>query len=265
MNILNVIQNFFIANITYIDILDILLVAFLFYYFFLIVKGTRALQMLVGVLIIVVAHILSGWMGLQTLNRLLYYILYIIPFAIVIIFQSTIRKVLANLGKNPFKIFLKAPSQEDVIHEVVLATLTLSSEMTGALIVLEKEMGLSTYVDTGIKLDAIVSYDLIINIFAADTPLHDGALIIRDHRASSAGSFLPLSHNPALSQKYGTRHRAAIGITEETDATAVIVSEERGTISLAVDGRIEEDIGAKELETTLIDLLDYGKQEVLTK
>ncbi len=263
MEVLSAIQNSLITNVTFIDILDIILVAFLFYYFFLVVRGTRALQMLVGVLVIVVAHLLSGWLGLQTLNRLLYYILYIIPFAIVILFQSTIRKILASIGRNPFKIFLTPTSHRDVIHEVVLAALTLSSEMTGALIVLEKEMGLATYVDTGIKLDAVVSYDLIINVFAADTPLHDGALIIRDNRASSAGSFLPLSHNPALSQKYGTRHRAAIGITEETDAIAVIVSEERGTISLAVDGRIEEDIGAKKLQTCLSDHLERGKKEVI--
>ncbi len=244
------------------DCADILIVAAIFYYMLRLIKGTRALQMMLGVGAIIFMYVLSGWMGLATTHRLLYFILYIIPFAVVVIFQAAIRKVLASMGQNPFKIFTGSSSisTEQTVKEVSLAAKSLASKKTGALIVFEREQGLKTYVDTGIALDAIVSYDLIRTIFVSGTALHDGAVIIQENRAVAASCFLPLTLNPVMSRNFGTRHRAAIGITEETDAIAIVVSEERGVISLVVDGSIRENLGAEKLESLLLENLRIKKR-----
>ena len=167
--------------------------------------------------------------------------LIVLPFAIIVLFQHEIRRALADFGRNPLVRFGRQERIESSLQEIVLAATTLSSRRIGALIVIERLQGLRNYVENGIRLDAVVSYDLLLTIFNPDTPLHDGAVIVQDDRIAAAACFLPLTSNPELSKGYGTRHRAALGITEETDAVAVVVSEETGRISVAVDGELHDD------------------------
>jgi uncharacterized protein (TIGR00159 family) len=174
-----------------------------------------------------------------------------IPLAVIVLFQAQIRQALANLGKNPLGVFLTRRFEEGLIEEVTLAAASLGSKRLGALIVIERDMGLRTFYETGIALDALVSYDLLMNIFTRRSPLHDGAVIIADGRVKAASCYLPLTTSPTLSRTYGTRHRAAIGITEESDAVAIVVSEERGVVSLARRGKISESLDAKALQAAL--------------
>ncbi len=245
------------------DFLDIVIVAFILYTVLSLVKGTRAIQMLIGGMLVALMYVLSEFAGLEATHRLLYFILYIIPFAVVVIFQSAIRKLLASIGAAPIEYLPTSRPRNEyalMIEGVALAAKTLAENRIGALFVFEREQNLKTYIETGIALDAILSYDLIMNIFASGTPLHDGAVIVEDSRIAAASCFLPLTLNPEMSRKFGTRHRAAIGITEETDAIAVIVSEERGAISVAVDGAISENYTSESLEGKLLELLKIKKK-----
>ena len=192
--------------------------------------------------------------GLNTLETILEKFLIVLPFAILVLFQHEIRRALASFGRNPF--WRRAGADDDSsFQEVVLATTTLASRRVGALIVLERLEGLRDFVENGVRLDAAVSFDLLISIFTPGTPLHDGAAIIRQGRLAAAACFLPLTQNAELSKEFGTRHRAALGISEETDAVAVVVSEETGVISLAFDGQMTTDLDAKTLRNTLYKLL----------
>jgi diadenylate cyclase len=194
-------------------------------------------------------------LNLETVNWLLRTFLPFLVFGIIVIFQAEIRKVLAHLGKTPFLGMAGTKHEEEVIDEVVLAATTLASRKTGAIMVLEREMGLRSYIETGIALDAVLTYDLLINIFTPDTPLHDGAVIVQGNRIAAAACFLPLTVNPELSRTLGSRHRAAIGLSEDTDAVAVVVSEETGIISLVEDGRIRRELDGKALKTALVETL----------
>jgi diadenylate cyclase len=196
---------------------------------------------------------------LQTLKRILESLLIFLPFAIIVLFQHEIRRALASFGRNPLWGFSRSQQVESTFNEIVLAATTLSSRRVGALIVIERLDGLRTYAENGIELDAVVSYDLLISIFTPDTPLHDGAVIIQGDRIAAAASFLPLTLNPELSKDFGTRHRAALGISEETDAVAVVVSEETGVISLAFDGELVRGLDPKTLRN---DLYKYLISEV---
>ena len=175
---------------------------------------------------------------LPTLQRILENLLIVLPFAVIVLFQQEIRRALASFGRNPLWGLAKQQKAVASFSEIVLAATTLSARRTGALIVIERLQGLRNYIENGIALDAQTSYDLLINIFQPDTPLHDGAVIVQDDRIAAAACFLPLTPNPELSKEFGTRHRAALGITEETDAVAVVVSEETGIISVAFDGEL---------------------------
>lgn len=238
-------------------VLDLLLLWFAIYQVMLLVRRTRAVQMVWGLLSVVVFWWITSPQGLLPLTAVhwvLGRLLLIGPFAIIVIFQQSIRQALAHFGRYGRYAFWRLNPQETsstVIEEVALACSAMGSRRIGALIVFEKVNGLRNYVETGIGLDALVSYDLLMNLFSPKTPLHDGAVIIGEDRIKGASCFLPLTTNPYLSRKYGTRHRAAIGITEETDAVAVSVSEERGMISVAVGGKLTEDLDTRSLREFL--------------
>jgi len=241
---------------TWWDILDILLVAFIIYQLLLFLRGTHAVQMALGALVLVVLYWTSLLANLQTVNWLLRTFLPFMVFGIIVVFQSEIRKVLARLGKTPFLGSFSGKRKEEVIDEVVLAATTLASSRTGAIIVIERDMGLRSYIETGIALDALLTYDLLVNIFNPETPLHDAAVIIQGNRAAAAACFLPLTVNPELSRTLGSRHRAAIGLSEDTDAVAVVVSEETGIISLVEEGRIHRELDGRQLRQALLDSLE---------
>ena len=241
-------------HISVISVIDILLVAFLIYQFLVLVRGTRAAPMLVAVAALGLAFYFARLGELRTLNWLLSTLLPYVVFALIVVFQSEIRHALANLGSR-ISLMRSSNSVADVYDDIVLAANLFSQNQTGALIVIEREIGLRTYIESGVALDARLSYDLLATVFRPSAPLHDGAVIVQRDRIAAAACFLPLSMNPVLSTQLGTRHRAAIGITEETDAVAVIVSEETGTISVAVAGTIERDLSVERLRERLSILL----------
>ena len=245
---------------TWVDVLDILIVAFLVYQLLQFIRGTHAVQMALGGMVLVLVYFVSQWFNLEAVNWLLRTFLPYVVFGIIVVFQAEIRKVLAHLGKPPLLGAFTSQRTEEVIDEVVLAATSLAAQRTGAIVVLEREMGLRAYIETGIGLDALLTYDLLISIFNPGTPLHDGAVIVQGNRIAAAACFLPLTVNPELSRQLGSRHRAAIGVTEDTDAVAVVVSEETGTISVVVGGRIRRDLDGRSLKWALLEALDV--QEV---
>jgi len=243
--------------------LDIAILALIVYQILLLVRGTRAVQMMVGVVAVVLFHLLTGpgLINLPALHTVLGDLLLYVPFAIIVLFQNQIRQALMRFGRNPFAAFFPRRDVETIAEEVALAASALASKRYGALIVIERAMGLRAFSQTGIKLDAVVSYDLLMNVFVPNSPLHDGAVIIAEGRIKAASCFLPLTMSPSLSRKYGTRHRAAVGITEESDALAVVVSEERGVLSLAENGSITEDLDAAALQDMILNALAPRQEE----
>ena len=231
-------------------VLDILLVAVIIYEVLAIIRGTRAAPMLAGLAAVAVAFYLARIGELVTLNWLVSHLLPYMVFALIVVFQAEIRHMLSDVGRRVS--FLRGSTVEgDSYDDIVLAANLFSQHQTGALMVIEREIGLRTYIESGVAMDARLSYDLLATIFRPSAPLHDGAVIIQKDRLAAAACFLPLSMNPVLSTQMGTRHRAGIGITEETDAIAVIVSEESGAISMAVGGKIERDLTAEQLREAL--------------
>jgi diadenylate cyclase len=241
--------------ITWRDVVDILLVAVIIYNLLLLIRGTRAVQVLIGLVLVGALYYLSRFARLPTLETLLGSLLIALPIAIIVLFQQEIRRALASFGSNPLFGLAKQEKVASIFQEVTVAATALSGRKIGALIVIERLEGLRNYIENGIQLDAVLTFDLLMNIFAPDTPLHDGAVIVHDDRLAAAACFLPLSNNPELSKEYGTRHRAAIGISEETDAVAVVVSEETGAISVAHDGEMVRDLDDRTLQNTLYKLL----------
>jgi diadenylate cyclase len=244
-----------IPQLSVISIIDILVVAFLIYEFLKLIKGTRAIPMLVAVILLVGAFWLAHIEQLRTVDWLITTLFPYAVFALIVVFGAEIRHALARLGRRLSSrrggMFHASDSYEDI----VLAAEQFSQTATGALIVIEREIGLRTFIESGVPLDANLSYDLLITIFRPSAPLHDGAVILQKNRIAAAACFLPLSMNPVLSTQFGTRHRAAIGITEETDAISVVVSEENGAISIAAGGAIERDITVEYLRERLSELL----------
>ena len=236
------------------SVIDILIVAILIYQFLVLIKGTRAVPVLVGVGGLALAFYLAHVAELRAVNFIVGTMLPYGIFALIVVFQNEIRHALARIGR---KLTFSRGSQgiSETYDDIVLAANLFSQSQTGALIVIEREIGLRTYIESGVPLDATLSYDLLATLFRPSAPLHDGAVIVQKDRIAAAACFLPLSMNPVLSTQLGTRHRAGIGITEETDAIAVIVSEETGSISIAVAGNIERDITAEYLRERLSELL----------
>lgn len=241
--------------LTWRDFVDVAAVGIIVYYLLLLVRGTRASQMLIGLALIGAIYYAAQVLDLPTLERILESLLILLPIAAIVLFQQEIRRALANFGRNPLWGLPKQRKVESTFNEIVLAATTLASRRIGALIIVERLEGLRTWIENGIALDSMVSYDLLINIFTPDTPLHDGAVVIQEDRIAAAAVFLPLTFNPELSTELGTRHRAALGVTEETDALAVVVSEETGTISVAYEGRMVRDLDGKSLRNTLYEYL----------
>jgi diadenylate cyclase len=238
------------------DLLDIAIVSILIYEFLKLIRGTRAVQMAVGSLLIVAMFYVSRLAPLQTLNWIIRNVLVYVAFAAIVIFQSDIRRALAHFGRAPFfRYFMRQDPGLETIEEVVVAAGILASQKTGAIIAIEREIGLRNYIESGIPIDAEITYDLLVTIFQAAAPLHDGAVVLQENRVAAAACFLPLTVNPKLSKDLGTRHRAAIGLTEENDAIAVVVSEERGQIALAIDGALERDLTSDQLRDRLQTLL----------
>jgi len=234
------------------DLIDIAIVSILIYEFLKLIRGTRAVQMGVGTLFIVGMFYLSKLAPLQTVNWLIRNMLVYVAFAAIVIFQSDIRRALAHFGQAPFfRYFNRQEAAQETIEEIVVAATTLSGQRVGAIIAIERDIGLRNYIESGIPLDAILTYDLLATIFHPGSALHDGAVILQENRIAAAACFLPLTVNPRVSRELGTRHRAAIGLTEEGDAVAVVVSEETGQISLALDGRIQRGLTPDELRDRL--------------
>ncbi|MEA3465744.1 MAG: diadenylate cyclase CdaA [Thermodesulfobacteriota bacterium] len=241
------------------DALDIALVAFIIYWIILLIKGTRAVQMLLGLMVIMAVYIGSQLTGMYTLQWILDNFLTSIVLIVVVIFQSDIRRALMHVGRNPFFADVSYREETQVIDELVTACVNLASKKIGALIVIERETGLKSFLEVGVEVDAKVTADLITAIFLPRSPIHDGALILQHGRLKKAGCFLPLSANPDISKNLGTRHRAAIGLTEVVDAVAIVVSEETGKISAVVGSRMTRDLGSKSLRRILTRLLDPGR------
>src|SRR6186713_2867259 len=234
------------------DLLDIALVSILIYEFLKLIRGTRAVQMAVGSLLVIGLFYMSQLAPLQTLNWLIRNLLVYVAFAAIVIFQSDIRRALAHFGQAPFfRYFNRQEAANETIEELVVAATMLSSQRTGAIIAIEREIGLRNYIESGIPIDATLTYDLLVTIFQTGSPLHDGAVIVQEDRIAAAACFLPLTVNPRVSRDLGTRHRAAIGITEENDSVAIVVSEETGTISLAINGRLDRALSPDELRERL--------------
>src|SRR6187397_1034971 len=238
------------------DLLDIAIVSFIFYEFLKLIRGTRAVQMAAGSLLIVGLFYVSRLAPLQTLNWMIRNMLVYVAFAAIVIFQSDIRRALAHFGQAPFfRYFTRQQAVDETVEEVVVAATMLSSQKVGAIIAVEREIGLRNYIESGIPLDATLTYDLLVTIFQPGSPLHDGAVILQENRIAAAACFLPLTINPVVSRDLGTRHRAAIGLTEENDAIAIVVSEESGIISLAIAGDLERNLTADTLQIRLRALL----------
>jgi diadenylate cyclase len=231
---------------------DILAVALIVYALLLLIRGTRAVPMLLGLVAIIAVYQLAVWWKLATVRTVLQALLFYLPFVIIVLFAQELRRGLAAFGRTPFFAFFSAFDAVETVSDIVLAVTSLSGRRVGALIVLERREGLKTYIESGVPLDARVSYDLLVTVFAPGTPLHDGAVIVSGTRVAAAACFLPLSQQEGLAKRFGTRHRAAIGITEETDALAIVVSEERGGISVARNGKLAEDLDAKALRDLLL-------------
>jgi|HubBroStandDraft_6_1064221.scaffolds.fasta_scaffold62734_3 diadenylate cyclase len=230
--------------------LDIFLVAVLIYQVLVMIRGTRAAPMLAGLAIVALTFYLARIGELTTLNWVVSRVLPYVVFALIVVFQSEIRHVLADLGRR-LSFLRGGDTGSDSYDDIVLAANLFSQHQTGALIVIERDIGLRTHIESGVPLDARLSYDLLATIFRPSAPLHDGAVIVQKDRIAAAACFLPLSMNPLLSTQLGTRHRAAIGITEETDAIAVVVSEETGAISLTIGGQIERELSPEQLRQRL--------------
>lgn len=244
-------------------IIDLTLVVFLLYCFFKIVKGSRAWQLIKGIALLIVATWISGLFNLKILNWILTGIMNVGVIAIIVIFQPELRRGLEQLGTNKLTKFfgidkdLSTKTKED-IYKVVIAATELSKTKTGALIVIERDIQINDIMETGLKLDSEVSPQLLVNIFTPNTPLHDGAVVISNNKIAAAACILPLANDKNIAKELGTRHRAAIGISKETDSIAIVVSEETGKVSLAKDGTLIADLKEETLKSILI-------KNVLTK
>ncbi len=248
------------------DLADILVVSFLIYEVLKLIRGTRAVQMALGACVLVGLFYGSRWGHLDTVNWLVRNMIGYLVFAFIVLFQSDIRRALAHFGRAPFFRYLaKAESAEDAIEELVVASSLLSSQQIGAIIAIERQIGLRSYIEGGIRLDAVLTYDLLQSIFLPSSPLHDGAVIVQEDRVAAAACFLPLTVNPKLSKELGSRHRAAIGLTEENDSVAIVVSEETGSISIVVDGQIDRGLDSDQVRARLRSLLLQRHDKTATR
>ena len=243
------------------DLLDVALVSILIYELLLLIRGTRAMQMALSGGFLIALFFISQWLDLETVNWVIRNLATYVVFAIIVLFQADIRRALAHFGRAQFfKYFERASSDDETVEELVVAATTLAARRIGAIVVIERQIGLRNYIEGGIPLDATVTYDLLTSIFQPNSPLHDGAVIVQGNRIAAAACFLPLSVNPRVSRELGTRHRAALGLTEENDAVAIVVSEESGAISLAMGGSLERGVEGAMLRRRLETLLNIRQR-----
>ncbi|MCA1631252.1 MAG: diadenylate cyclase CdaA [Acidobacteria bacterium] len=246
------------------NLLDLALVFLIVYTILKLLRGTRAVPMAVGIAAFALLYLIAYRYDLATLEFILRGALLYLGIAIIVLFQSEIRQALITLGtrlRMPLLARHRGQFGEGVYDEIVLAATTLASTKTGALVVIERSIGLQNVIEGGVRLDAELTYDLLVTVFNPATPLHDGAVVVRGHRVAAAACFLPLTLNPRLSKDLGTRHRAAIGITEDTDSVAVVVSEETGLISFVQGGQIRRGLDATKLRTEIFDAMQAPKRD----
>lgn len=235
------------------------IVAFLVYRLLLLIRGTRAMQMLTGLGILGIAFFASSTLELFTTHWVLAYFFDYLILIVIVLFQDDLRRALTHVGKNPFFSSSSAEEEREMIDEIARAATQLASERIGALIVIERETGLKNFIDTGSRLDARVKMELLYSIFRTSSPLHDGAVMITQGRIAAAGCFLPLSKDPNIDKRYGTRHRAALGLTEDTDAIVVLVSEEAGAAHLVKNGKLTMNLNEQEIRQSLEALLNVSQ------
>ena len=237
-------------------IIEIAILGFVFYMLLLFIKGTRAVQVLKGIIIIIIIFLITKELQLETINWILTKLFTISIIAFLVIFQPELRRGLAQIGQ--FGMFSR---QQQTLDEIVKAALILSKKKTGALIAVEREIGLRPYIESGIRMDSLVSSELLDTIFAPNTPLHDGGAVVQGAVIAAAGCLFPLTQNPHVASSVGTRHRAAMGLSEETDAVILIVSEETGAISISVNGRMTRNLDEKELGRVLTNIFRPKKSK----
>jgi diadenylate cyclase len=238
-----------------------MIVSYIIYKIFLLVKGTRAARMLIGVGVLLTFSLFSRFLELYTLDWLIQSFWTQIIIVLIILFQPEIRKALAQMGETPIFHRFSSAGEMKTIEEIVKASNSLSAKKIGALIVFERDVSLSEYIEIGVPLDAKVTKELLMSIFHPTSPIHDGAVVIKGNRVVAAGCFLPIKLGADLSKAYGTRHRAAIGVTEETDAVAIIISEETGAISLAVNKQLESNLDMEKLRQRLTALFTVERDK----
>lgn len=235
--------------------LDILIIAALIYYLLRLLRGTRAVQMLLAIAVLIFLYWGARWARLEMVEWLLTTLLPYVAIALIILFQPEIRRALSRVGRNLSLMRIASHNPKGSYDDIAMAAEFFSQNRIGALIVVERQVGLRTYIESGIPLDAKLSYDLLLSIFRPGSPLHDGAVIVEGSRVAAAGCFLPLSLNPMISKQLGTRHRAAIGITEDSDCVVVLVSEETGSISVASAGQLETNLSPEDLNDRLNEMV----------
>src|ERR1700733_7679583 len=246
-----------LPKVTITAVIDVLAVAVLIYNFFLMVRGRRAAHVLSGIWVLVIAYVVSMWAHLDLLRTVLAAMAPYTAIALIVMFQAEIRRMLARIGRVRWLGLGGQLEQREVVDDILLAVRQLAEHKVGALIVIERDIGLRTFIESGVALDARVSRDILCSIFQPGGALHDGAVIIQGDRIAAAACFLPLTTNPLLVSELGTRHRAALGISEESDCIAVVVSEETGKVSVAAFGEIEIDVPLERVEQLLSERLDH--------
>ncbi|MFB0565976.1 MAG: diadenylate cyclase CdaA [Candidatus Aminicenantaceae bacterium] len=246
-----------LTRFTVVDLVDILLVTFILYSFFLLIKDTKAYQMAIGFGIVVILFLITQWGKLVVANSLIKIFILYLPIAIIVLFQGELRRLFTELGSRSFKRSFSTKSFQEKLEDLFLAVDYLSSKKIGALIAIEKEISLKSYADRGMKIDAVLSKDLLVSIFFPRSPLHDGAVIIKGNKVLAAGCLLPLPSSHKLGEEFmpRTRHLAAIGLSQETDAAVIVVSEETGSVSLAVKGNLERDLNKANLKELLLEYM----------
>ncbi len=250
-----------VHQLWFIDLLDILLVAVLFYRLLILVKGTRSAQMYVGLLVIVLVGLIAREFDLIAVRWIVDSLKTVWLIAFVILFQPELRHALAQFGRTRYFRSFVRPDTYPVLGEVVRAVEALAQLRHGALIVIERNVGLRNFAETGTRLDAKVSAELLVTLFSPGSPLHDGALVLREDAVVAASCILPLSSNPRVSATLGTRHRAALGLSEETDAAVIVVSEQSGAISIAYRGTLKQRLNEGELRSELVRIFRIRPEE----
>ncbi|HVX66447.1 MAG TPA: diadenylate cyclase CdaA [Bryobacteraceae bacterium] len=238
---------YWLPKLTVAAVVDILVVAFLIYQLIMVFKGTRAAQVLAGIAVLLAVYVIAVWTGLELLRSVLATVMPYTALAVIVLFQSEIRRTLARIGRRRWLGFGGSLQRRESTDDILLALSRLSQQKIGALIVLERDTGLRTFIESGVSLNANLSRDLLLSIFHPGGALHDGAVVVQGDRVAAAACFLPLSMNPLVARKLGTRHRAAMGITEEADCLALVVSEETGRMSVAAFGELESSLTVQDV------------------